>query len=128
MALLREGRSFEMLTGGEHWRWTRRMDEAFGVRVLTVEVSERASAAALLVDDDDALDAKPPLAHAHDDTIMLVEAMKTFNQNFRCVAVPDIANDSAHMLKILSLFGFRHKCEGFDNKLVAIELAGNCCF
>ena len=33
LALLREGRSVEMLTGDERWRWTRRMDDAFGVRV-----------------------------------------------------------------------------------------------
>ena len=39
LALLREGRRVEMTTGGEHWRWTRRVDPAFGVRVLSVEVS-----------------------------------------------------------------------------------------
>ena len=45
LALLREGRRVEMLTGDEHWHWTRRVDDAFGVRVLTVEVSDRSHAA-----------------------------------------------------------------------------------
>jgi hypothetical protein len=82
LALLREGRSVEMLTSDERWRWTRRMDDAFGVRVLTVEVSERATAATLLLDGDHALTAdgvSPPAAAAaaahgaHDDTVVLVE-------------------------------------------------------
>ena len=35
-----------MKTRDELWRWTRRLDEAFGVRVLTVEVTKRGSVAA----------------------------------------------------------------------------------
>ena len=44
LALLREGRRVEMSTRDEHWRWLRRLDDAFGVRVLTVEVSARSTA------------------------------------------------------------------------------------
>ena len=49
LALLREGRRVEMTTRGEHWLWTRREDPAFGVRVLSVEVSSHSDAAAAIV-------------------------------------------------------------------------------
>lgn len=58
LALLREGRQVDMCTRDEHWHWCRRVDAAFGVRVLTVEVQPRASVesslgSALLLEDDD---------------------------------------------------------------------------
>ena len=43
LALLREGRRVSMRTRDEHWQWTRKLDEAFGVRCLTVDIFPRAS-------------------------------------------------------------------------------------
>ena len=73
LALLREGRRVEMATRGEHWRWTRREDPAFGVRVLSVEVGPRDEAAATIlaaeeleatVEEDAAAAADPAVAAA----------------------------------------------------------------
>ena len=41
LALLRDGRSVAMSTRDEHWAFVRKLDPAFGVRVLTVEISAR---------------------------------------------------------------------------------------
>ena len=83
LALLREGRQVEMATRGELWRWCRREDAAFGVRVLTVEVSERADAAGILLldgdadADDPAKAAAPPADAAEDDTVVVVGPIST---------------------------------------------------
>ena len=53
LALLREGRRVEMSTRGEHWQWTRRVDDRFGARVLTVAVSAHTDDPLSPIDVDD---------------------------------------------------------------------------
>ena len=122
LALLREGRRVEMLTGDEHWHWTRRVDDAFGVRVLTVEVSDRsraavgfegeAAAAAGLTEEKSEVDEDGDPAGAGassnscDDTVVIVEPIgadewAAFSTRFLFLSPPNDSFRSAELGELL---------------------------
>lgn len=135
LALLREGRCVEMRTRSEHWRWIRRVDEQFGVRVLTVAVSSRAEAVRPEeeeeeeADGDETRDYKsddhhppsvpshmlPPATRAVDDdtsTVTTVEPLSvdewtSFTERFLFLKPPDESFDSAELGSLL--LDERHK-------------------
>ena len=75
LALLREGRSLEMTTRDEHWVWTRKLNPAFGVRVLTVDVAPRPLAVDGEADEEDFLAATAMPRLGAEDTCSVLQPL-----------------------------------------------------
>lgn len=75
LALLREGRSLEMATRDEHWVWSRKLNPAFGVRVLTVDVAPRQLVVEGDADDEDFLAATAMPRLGAEDTCSVLQPL-----------------------------------------------------
>ena len=106
LALLREGRRVDMRTHGERWSWCRRVDEKFGVRVLTVAVTPAGADSDSCVDDGSPFPETGDRPTRPQDTETLVEPIHpdewvAFSERFLFLSPPSESFEAAELGSLL---------------------------